>query len=120
MPPCCYVTLACVHMVQTTLPRLRAYANYHLPSIKRPPREQLLGYQVGVANDKTTRQRGALDVAEEFMKLTFRRGVLVRRQQRWRPSSMRTRSAICEHGGLGSPIHPLLQKSPILLLGIGS
>ena len=64
MPPCCYATLACVHMVQTTLPRLRAWANYHthLPSIKRPPREQLLGYQVGDADDETTPQRGAWDV----------------------------------------------------------
>ncbi len=86
MPPCCYATLACVHMVQTTLPRLRACANYHthLPLIKRPPREQLLGYQVGDADDETARQRGALDVAAKFMKLTFRRGVLVRREQRQR------------------------------------
>ena len=89
MPPCCYATLTCVHMVQTTLPRLRACANYHthLPLIKRPLREQLLGYQVGDADDETTLQRGALDVAAKFMKLTFRRGVLVRRQQRRRPTS---------------------------------
>ena len=52
--------------------------------IKRPPREQLLGYQVGDADDETARQRGALDVAAKFMKLTFRRGVLVRREQRQR------------------------------------
>ena len=58
----------------------------HLPLIKRPLREQLLGYQVGDADDETTRQRGALDVAAKFMKLTFRRCVLVRRQQRRRSS----------------------------------
>ena len=46
----------------------------------------MLGYQVGDADDETARQRGALDVAAKFMKLTFRRGVLVRREQRRRPS----------------------------------
>ena len=78
----------CVHNTRATPPRLRACANYHthLPEIKRPPRQQLLGHQVGDAGDETTLQRGALDVAAKFMKLTFRRGVLVRRQQRRRSS----------------------------------
>ena len=89
--PCCHAMQACrcVDNTRETPPRLRACANYHthLPVIKRPPRQQLLGYQVGDADDETTLQRGALDVAAKFMKLTFRRGVLVRRQQRRRPSS---------------------------------
>ena len=89
--PCCHAMQACrcVDNTRETPPRLRACANYHthLPVIKRPPRQQLLGYQVGDADDETTLQRGALDVAAKFMKLTFRRGVLVRRQQRRRPTS---------------------------------
>ena len=88
--PCCHAMQACrcVDNTRETPPRLRACANYHthLPVIKRPPRQQLLGYQVGDADDETTLQRGALDVAAKFMKLTFRRGVLVRRQQRRQPS----------------------------------
>eukprot|EP00964_Phaeocystis_antarctica_P025003 scaffold14018_cov61-Phaeocystis_antarctica.AAC.1 len=89
--PCCHAMQACrcVDNMRETPPRLRACANYHthLPVIKRPPRQQLLGYQVGDADDETTLQRGALDVAAKFIKLTFRRGVLVRRQQRRRPST---------------------------------
>ena len=89
--PCCHAMQACrcVDNTRETPPRLRACANYHthLPMIKRPPRQQLLGYQVGDADDETTLQRGALDVAAKFMKLTFRRGVLVRRQQRRLPTS---------------------------------
>ena len=79
----------CVHNTRATPPRLRACANYHthLPEIKRPPRQQLLGHQVGDADDETTRQTGAPDVASKYMRVTFRRGVLVRRQQRRRPSS---------------------------------
>eukprot|EP00964_Phaeocystis_antarctica_P131591 scaffold95522_cov54-Phaeocystis_antarctica.AAC.1 len=75
--------------MRATPPRLRACANYHtnLPEIKRPPRQQLLGHQVGDADDETTFQRGAPDVASKYMRVTFRRGVLVRRQQRRLPTS---------------------------------
>ena len=89
--PCCHAMLACSmraqHASDTTA--LRACANYltHLPKIKRPPRQQLLGHQVGDADDETTLQRGAPDVASMYMRVTFRRGVLVRWQQRRRPSS---------------------------------
>ena len=62
----------CVDNTRETPPCLRACANYHthLPVIKRSPRQQLLGYQVGDVDDETTLQRGALDVAAKFMNLT--------------------------------------------------
>ena len=100
--------------MRATPPRLRACANYHthLPEIKRPPRQQLLGHQVGDADDETTLQRGAPDVASMYMRVTFRRGVLVRRQQRRRLSS----PAICEHARLGLPNYRLLRKHPLVLV----
>ena len=120
--PCCHAMQACrcVDNTRETPPRLRACANYHthLPMIKRPPRQQLLGYQVGDADDETTLQRGALDVAAKFMKLTFRRGVLVRRQHGGSSDGdqrrLRTRFAVCEHASLGSPNYPLLQLSCLI------
>ena len=95
----------CVHNTRATPPRLRACANYHthLPEIKRL-RQQLLGHQVGDADDETTLQRGAPDAASKYMRSTFRSGVLVRWQQRRRPSSC------CKHARLGAPNYSLLQK----------
>jgi hypothetical protein len=49
------------------------YYHPHLPSIECPPRPQLLGYQVGDAEDETDRQRGAWNVSANYVKVAFRR-----------------------------------------------
>ena len=62
---------------------LRAGANHptHLPFIKRPPKPLLLGYQGGDTDDETTRRRGALDIATDFIRVAFRRVAPVQRQR---------------------------------------
>eukprot|EP00964_Phaeocystis_antarctica_P063860 scaffold38356_cov34-Phaeocystis_antarctica.AAC.3 len=68
--------LACImraqHASDTTTPACMRYYHTHLPSIECPPRPQLLGHQVGDADDQPNRQRGAWNVPANYMKVAFR------------------------------------------------
>ena len=52
------------HASDTTTPACMRYYHTRLPSIECPARPQLLGHQVGEADDETSRQRGVWDVPE--------------------------------------------------------
>ena len=67
------------------------YYHPHLPSIECPPRPQLLGYQVGDAEDETGRQRGAWNVSANYVKVAFRR---VLRGANTATAAMRRRSFV--------------------------
>ena len=73
----CRAMLTCSMRVQhasdTTASACMRYYHPHLPSIECPPRPQLLGYQVGDAEDETDRQRGAWNVSANYVKVAFRR-----------------------------------------------
>ena len=95
MPPCCRAMLACSmrarHKSDTTVPACTRYYHPHLPSIECPPRPQLLGYQVGDAEDETGRQRGAWNVSANYVKVAFRR---VLRGANTATAAMRRRSFV--------------------------
>ena len=61
------------HASDTTAPACMRYYHTHLPSIECPARPQLLGHQVGEADDETSRQRGVWDVPANYVKVAFRR-----------------------------------------------
>ena len=75
LPQCCRAMLACSmraqHKSDTTVPACTRYYHPHLPSTECPPRPQLLGHQVGDAEDETGRQRGARNVFANYVKVAF-------------------------------------------------
>ena len=64
---------ACTTASDTTTPACMRYYHTHLPSIECPARPQLLGHQVGEADDEISRQRGVWDVPANYVKVAFRR-----------------------------------------------
>ena len=71
VPPCCHAVLAQSMRAQQAS-NTTARANYHtrLPSFKRLA-IAVVGYQVGDADDETSRQRGAWDVPANYVYVAF-------------------------------------------------